>query len=337
MNKIKKIFEIINLKYKKYKKNKIKCFNSRKLKAFYINGKRDKRSELAQIIDYTLWRLGIFFLVFVRIYIRRAGLYLSVFSAVAVVSVYHVFSIQIRNEKMMEFKKEKRKEIANQRVYKEILNKTVEEIREYMIELFTKIGFKDIKYISNDHKSILLQGMYNKNEVMIYYIYKKDLDVELKDLKEFLLELIKHNIKKAIFITTSDFTQDCYRFLKELNDSYTIILVNKDMFLSIIEGNAMFPTENEIDEIIESKIIKKNKSWKRYKATVLSNNKRRGYLLLTIYLAITGLYMPYTIYYMIVSSITLFLFIATFILNFRNQDNKNENSWESIENLFENL
>lgn len=337
MNRMKKVFEKIKLRYEKHRKTQNSFLNSIKFKAFYSNGKKDKRSELAQILDYMFLRVFLFFLIFSIVFFKKGNLYYSIFLSLTGVSIYHYTHIKIRNFKMLELKKEKRKEIANQKIYKEILNKTVNEIKEYIIELFTKMNFKKIEYIFNDNKSIFFKSTYNKKQVIIYFTNKKELDVELKDLKEFLLKLQNYDLKRAIFITTCDFTQDCYRFLKELNEDYKIILINKDMFLSLIEDNEMFPTVEEIDEIIENKIIKRNRNWKKYKAIILSDNKKTRYLILSIYLAIAGLYMSYTVYYMIMSSITLFLFAFTLILNLKKQNTNEDSSWQNLKDLFENL
>ncbi|SDK39998.1 restriction endonuclease [Natronincola ferrireducens] len=321
-------------KYKNYKKDRS---NSRRFKTFYSTTKEDKRSDLAKVIDYVLWRIFIFFSILLIIYFIKTNLYRATMIAIVGLSIYHIISIKIRNDKIIDFKNDKRKTVATQRIYKEILNKTVEEMREYIIDIFSKRGFTKIQYVNNDHKSILMKANYNQSKIMICcYMYKNDFDVELKELKEFLCQLTQHDIKKGVFITTSDFTQDCYNYLDKLNESYRMILINKDKLLNVIQLNDMFPTEEEIDEIIENQISKRNRNWTKYKSEAFSTKKIKGYLLLSIYLTITAFYIPYTVYYMIMASICLFLALITIIFYFRDK-NHQEEDWKKTEDIFQGL
>lgn len=335
MKKTEKLIARLSEELKKYKKNRS---NSRRFKAFYSNTQEDKRNDVAKVMDYVLWRCFIFFAAFILTFLRHVNLYRAMFIAIIITSVYHVISIKARKEKVNELKVQKRRTIASQRVYKEILNKTIDEMKEYIRIIFTKVGFTDIEYANADHRSILLTANYNNNKVMLAcYTYKNDFDVEVKDLKEFLCQLTQNNIKKGIIVTTSDFTQDSYHYLNQINDNYNLILLNREKLLKIIQANSMFPTEEEIDEVIENQISKKNKNWEKYKSAALSNKKIKGYLTLSIFLAIASFYIPYTMYYIVVASITMLLTLITFINYIRNKENNEEERWEDIESLFQNL
>ncbi|AOY77443.1 restriction endonuclease [Clostridium formicaceticum] len=334
MNVIETMLKDMKEKYFNYRKNRS---NSRRFRAFYSSSKEDKRGGLAKIIDYLLGRMFIFFAVFLIAYLKIGYIYASTVIAAVFLTIYHIFSINIRKEKLTHFKKEKRKAIANEKIYKEILNKTVDEMKEYLAEIFNKRGFDEIKCLDHSHNFIRLEALYHHNKVMILcYMYKNNFDVDLKDLKEFLCQLINSNTKRGIFITTSDFTQDCHSFLDQLNEKYTMVLVNKDKFLDVIEASDMFPSEEEIDEMIENKISKSKKSWEKYKLAVLNNKKIKGYLLLSVYLAIIAVYIPYTKYYMIIVSILLFLTLTTIFVYFKEKRQK-QGEWKDIENLFRHL
>ncbi|AKL95640.1 restriction endonuclease [Clostridium aceticum] len=334
MKVIETVLEDMKEKYLKYKENRS---NSRRFKAFYNSSKEDKRGSLAKVIDYLLVRIFIFFAIFVVAYYRTNYIHTATIIAIFFLTIYHIFSINLRKEKLAYLKKEKRKVIACEKTYKEILNKTVEEMKEYTVEIFQKRGFGEIQCLEHNHNSILLEALYQDKKVMILCcMYKNNFDVDLKDLREFLCQLINKNIKSGIFITTSDFTQDCYSFLDQLSEKYKMLLINKDKFLDIIEASEMFPSEEEIDEVIENKISKTKKNWEKYKSAAFCNTKTKGYLLLSVYLAITAVYIPYTKYYMIVASILLFLTLVTLLGYFRNK-NKVEEDWKSIDKLFQNL
>ncbi|SES64343.1 Restriction endonuclease [Natronincola peptidivorans] len=334
MKKIQSFLQTFKEKYKEYKRNRS---NSRRFKAFYYSSKEDKRSDVAKIIDYVLIRIIIFFAVLLSVYLRGFTLYISVLASAMALTMYHIISIPIRNKRLMGYKKEKRKIIAHQRVYKEILNKTEEEMKEYMTKVFEKVGFANIQSIDNHHKSILLQASHNDNNILIgCYVYKNDFDVELKELKEFVCQLTAYDIKKGIIVTTSDFTHDCNVFIEHLSENYRLLLLNKDKLLNIIETTEMLPPEEEIDEAIENQISKKKKNWSRYKTAALSSKKIKGYFLLTIYLSIAAFYTPYTVYYMIFAGITMFLALTTFIIDYNNKRKIQEDKIE-VQDLFQSL
>lgn len=335
MNNIKDIFSKIKNKMKIFKKDRS---NSRRFKIFYSRTAEDKRNDLAKAIDYILWRMFIFFGIFISTFLKLLNFSSSLFIAIVVLCIYHLISIKFRTKKLQEQKNEKRKRIASQRVYKEILNKTMDEMKEYIYCIFNRVGFTHIENVNTDNKSMIFRGEYSGNEIILSCVVNKaDFDVELKDLKEFLCKLAQYNIKKGIFITTSDFTQDCYSYLNQVSDNYTILLINKDKFLGIIEGVGMYPSEEEIDEAIENKISKKKKNWGTYKLIVFSNKKIKGYFALSLFLMIASLYLPYTVYYMIMGMVSMFLTLMTLTIHLYNKKHQQQDSWEEIEGLFKTL
>ncbi len=329
------LFRFITKQIKGYKKDR---GNSLRFKNYYLSVKDDKRSNFAKVFDYSIWRVIVFFIVFLYLYLRTNKLYLSILLSSSSFLLVHSLAIRGRNRKFQQMKNQKRRYIASQRVYSEIMNKTVDEMKEYTQEIFAPLGFSEFNFIESDQRSILLNSVYKGQKIMLLFnIYKNDFEVELKEVKEFGDTLAENNTKRGIIITTSDFTSDSYNYINTLDKSYSLLLINKDKLLKIIEDNGLFPNDEEIDEVIESKISKREKKWDKYKNAALSKNKIKRYIILSIYLAMAAWYTPYTIYYMIVSSIILSLALLTSISNIFNRNKNSQKEEEDFKELLNDM
>ena len=290
--------------------------NSSRFRKYYLRAQNGDRSTFAKIFDYLLLRIIILVILFLFLYLKTGKLYLSTFITSVAGAVFYIMGIKNGIRRFQQIKEQKRRCIASQKVYNEIINKTTGEIEDYIKEVFAPMGFNQFEFITGTQKYILLKSLYKGNKFIIQFnIYRKGFDVELKEVKEFIYTMTDNKIKKGILITTSDFTKDSYDFINKLSKNYTLLLINKEKLLEIIEQNGLFPDEGEIDEIIESKISKKGNRLNEYKRIILSKNKIRGYIILSLYLILTAWYTSHIIYYMIVAGFIMALALITFIFN----------------------
>ncbi len=335
MNKTNQFFQFITNQLRGYRKDRN---NSRRFRAYYMSAKSDTRSNAAKIIDYALWRMIIFFTVFIAIFIRVQYFWITTLLTLTLVTALHMISIRLRDRKLETLKRQKRKYIASQRVYSELINKTIDELKSYMVEVFGKCGFSEFTFINSNHKYITYEATYKEERIMIlFFIYKSDLSVELKEVKEFSGLLMHSNVKRGIIATTSDFTVDCINYVDGRVHDFKLILLSKEMLLKLIEVGGMFPSEEEIDELVENKISKKEAHWGKYKGAVLANRKTRGYLILSVILLVASGYTPYAIYYRLVAGTTLMLTVATFIIKINNKRNSEEESWKQFNKMLRNI
>lgn len=335
MNKTNQFFQFILNQIRGYKNDRA---NSRRFKAYYMSAKSDTRTNTAKIIDYTIWRIIMFFTVFTGVYLKTQYIWSTILITMIFVSALHYISIKLRDRKMEILKRQTRKYIASQRVYSELINKTIDELKTYMIDIFDKCGFSEFSFINSNHKYITYEATYKNERIMILvYVYKSDLAVELKEVKEFSSLLVHSNVNRGIIVTTSDFTVDCYNYLDARANQFKLILLDKEMLLKLIEISGMFPTEEEIDELVENKISKREAMWGKYKSTVLANRKTKGYLILSVILLISSTYTPYPLYYRLVAAATLFLTLATFVIKVSNKNDTEEESWKLFNKMLKNI
>ncbi|MCK9267097.1 MAG: restriction endonuclease [Alkaliphilus sp.] len=290
--------------------------NSFRFKKYYLRTQNGDRGAFAKILDYLVSRIIIPVILFLFLYLKTDKLYLSTFIALVVGAVFYVMGMRNGIRRFQQIKEQKRRYVASQKIYNEIMNKTTGEMGDYIQEVFAPMGFNQFEFIRGAQKYILLKSLYKGNKVIIQFdIYRKGFDVELKEVKEFIYTMADNKMKKGILITASDFTKDSYDFINKLSKNYTLLLINREKLLKIIEQNGLFPDEEEIDEIIESKISKKENRLDEYKKIILSKSKIRGYIILALYLILTAWYTPYIIYYMIAAGFIMALAFITFIFN----------------------
>ncbi|WP_026476359.1 restriction endonuclease [Alkaliphilus transvaalensis] len=328
MSKTNLLFQFFINQIRGYKENR---GESRRFRSYYMSNKEDTRGDAAKILDFIISRMVAFFLIFIITFMQTSRITIAITITVVAVTIYHLITIRIRNKKLETLKNQKRRLIASQKIYQEIMNNTVEELRNYITEIFDKAGFSNLSHQWNNHNTITIAGNYNNEKLLIStFIYKSELYVELKDLKEFIGELITEGCKKGILLTTSDFTKDCYQYIREIEEKYKILLLNKELMMNLIEKNNMFPTEEEIDELVENKISRREAVWGKYKKSLLANKKSRSYFILSLFLIGTAYYTPYPVYYMVVASITLFLTLMIITMGLFNRRDNEEEAWENL-------
>lgn len=313
MKRIDLLFRSIDNRIKKQKKNR---GDSLRFKNYYLKTEDGNGGVFAKIFDCLIKGAIIFCILFLFSYLRTGRSYLSIVISSIAVSIFYIVTIKHQNFRFQQLKEKKRQYIAGRKVYSEIMNKTVSETKDYIKEIFTSVGFSRFEFMENTQNRILLKTLYGGNRIMVLFnIYKNDLEVELREVKEFVHVMEDNNTKRGIFITTSDFTKDSYDFINKLSKNYTLLPINKKQLLNIIKRSGLFPGEDEIDEMIENKISKTRNRLNEYRKTILSKNKIKGYIVLALYLTLTAWYTPYIIYYMIMAGFILALAFITFISN----------------------
>ncbi|PHS36449.1 MAG: hypothetical protein COA82_00280 [Alkaliphilus sp.] len=316
MNKSEIFLEKMIKQIRCYKKNRS---NSRRFNAYYLSNKEDLRNNIARKIDYVVIRVFILLSIFVVVFLSLKNIVNSFFVASIFLSIFQIITIRKRNKMLSYQKKYKRRLVASQKVYKDIINKPMEELKKYIVEILQKSDLRDIEELMSNSSNFTYNATY-KNEIISvsFFIYKVDYLIELKELKEFLFNSKNNKVNKGIVITTSDFTKDCYELTNEISKNYKLLLINKEKLIMLIESGDMFPTEEEIDESIEEIIHKKFKTPEKYKTVLFNETKIKKYLSLSFFLFILSFFTPYIIYYMSAAGFTFGLACVTSILKVKN-------------------
>ena len=113
------------------------------------------RNIFAKILDYSAWRIIMFCISFLFLYLKTSQLYLSIAVTLIIVVVFHNIVIRSRNHRFQQIRAQKRQYIASQKIYNQIMNKTVDEMKNYIKKIFAPMGFKRFEFIENSQNHIL--------------------------------------------------------------------------------------------------------------------------------------------------------------------------------------
>ena len=320
--------------------------SSRKFNKYYMSSNGESRNNVAKSIDYILGRILIFFFVFVVALTKFQSITSSVLISIVLLSIFHILTLKRGRKQLQQQKVNKRRFVASQKVYKDIMNKSVEELQCYILEIFKKSELEDINEFTSNGNNFTCNAKYKNETISVsIFIYKADYLIELKVLREFLLNSQKNDVEKGIVITTSDFTKDCYELINQISENFNLLLVNKEKLLMMIESNDMFPTDEEIDESIEEEIdesieeeIKvRGTQTEKYYCLLLKETKIKKYLILSIFLFFLSFFTPYIVYYMASSGFTLGLACLTLIIRIRNAKTRKKISLCEEKNILDTL
>lgn len=299
MNKLKQgILSFIQLYKQQLKSNRI----NKKLKKYYIEGKVDKKSAIAKFFDYIGIRMIVFFLCLTFFITKIKNLWLVLFVSFLCTSIFHridAVSRKIKNHKMIY---KKRKYFGGQRFIREIIEKNIEELNLLIHAVIRKYGLKEIDSKVINSQNVLLKAVYKDTKIGILgNKYSNTQHVQLKEVKYFYEQLKEQGIGKGIVMTTTDFTKECYEYIRQKAAEVHMILMNKEKWLQMADQVGIFPSEEEIDEYVLDKIESQQKELIKYKEIFLAKIKVKKYLILSVFLFAWSKFTDYVHYYTIMA------------------------------------
>ena len=303
MNKLNEVIKYFN---KQYKAQAEQNRTRRKLKKYYVDSKQDMRSNIAKTLDYIGIRIIIFFLTIILMLVQYNNLFISILSASLGTIAFHGIDIFVRNRRTQKIIYKRRKYFASQKVYKDIMNKDISELQEYITLVLNKSRFTIKSTEKINERNFLMDTSYKDIELMILFKkYSNETSVPLKEVMEFNRLLKKTENKKGIIISTSDFTKECQNYLEEKFLNKEITLIDKEKLLKIIDEAGLFPTVKEIDEYTVDRIEKQEKKIIAYREVFLAQSKIKSYIILSLFLLVWTRYTTFQLYYFFISIILM--------------------------------
>ncbi|SHJ14763.1 Restriction endonuclease [Geosporobacter subterraneus DSM 17957] len=290
---------------------------SKRLKKYYVERKTDGRSSFGKVLDYIGSRIIVFFASLLLLLIIIKHLLTASLLSILLTSLFHTIDIQVRNKKTEKIINQKRKYLASQRVYREIMGKSMEEIYTYLEQVFEDIGFRKTEKGCIDDKEIYFLYQYGDIHLPVFFkMNPYDENTQLKEIENYSEKLKKMDFIKGMIIATTDFTKECYDFA-ERNNHPKLILVEKEKLLKMIDKAGLFPTDKEMDEYVVDRIEKRERKIAVYRETLLSKSKTRRYAILGLFLLFWAQFTPYSGYYNFMAMLLFSLAILTFYCNIK--------------------
>lgn len=294
-------------------KNKLSEFRKTlRLRIYYTEKQNEGKTYIAALIDKVIVRVLIIFILFFAIYIKTNSALFSVLITVQLYMLYHFLAYRINKNKMKKKIEKTNKVVVEEKILKDLINKSPYDFINFIKELLQKCGLKDIKILNR--KDIDIIATLSKQKVGIKcFQYNTDYKVGINNIRDFFLELRHLKIKEGIIITTSAFSKDIDSFLPKIANYVSIKLFDLEDITRLMQKAELYPSESEIKRIVLSEISENRPKLANYKETVLSKNKILKYFLIGTILQVFSRITPYKMYYKIASYLLIFIGIVTLI------------------------
>jgi phosphate/sulfate permease len=288
-----------------YKKN-LKRFQNRLILNNYYTSKIKRGKNLyAALLDWVFMTLVISLVVYIASYRISGSLVISSLLA----ALFASFSLALLYWNNRRKKNKKIAEINEEIAHKWIIN----EISKYDNNdflLWVK-EILEIYYNTSFHLHAKFIDLIGEIDGEIYAVkcFKcpEDVKVTLKDLENFMMEVKELNIKEAIIITTSYFSD-------EVKERLNYILMDFERLKMIMKEIGQYPTRADIeDQIISDYKYKKD----NMKKVLINRSKERIFKFLISGLVIYtySLFVPYKTYYRIIAFVSIGVGSVLAILN----------------------
>lgn len=287
-------------------KNTFNSLHKRIILNNYYTGKIKRGKNLyASLLDWLFITMVISLIVYIIAYNVSNSLLISTLLTAVSASFYlallYLGNKKVRNKKIAEINDE----IAHKSIIREISKYNNRDFLLWLKEIL------EMYYNTTFHlhaQFIDLIGEINGEIYAVKCIRRpEDVKVTLRDLENFIQEIKEKNIKEAIVVTTSYFSE-------EVKEKLDYILLDIHQIKRILKEIGQYPTREDIEADIISEYNFKKENMKK----VLKNRSRNRifkFLLLGLALYIYSFFVPYKSYYRLIAFISIGIGTALALYN----------------------
>lgn len=291
--------------------NRIKKINKNiKLNRYYQKKATKDKSLTANLLDKLLSRMIILVGFYVFFFIITKDNLFSLIISIQFFLLFNFIIYKINKLKISRAKETVNAQIAKNKIIKDLTNKAPYEFFEVIRLALEKCNVEGLELLLK--KEIDMIGKLNGNKIGIKcFQYNEDYKVSFKEIREFFLELKELGIDEGIIITTSSFTEDVSEFMPKLKEHVKLHLIGQDKLVKMWDTAELYPSIQEIQNLILSEVAENRKKFKEYRKIALAKGKSIKYFLIGTVIYFWGRITPYEFYYRIVSYILFSLGIIT--------------------------
>ncbi len=280
----------------------------RQINNFYIKKIKDGKTKKAILIDSVFLKILISFFLYLFFLYSINNLIISLLVSILFLVFYSYISYKIKKAIFIKKVNEINEKMGKNIILSKIKNFSNREFVEYGKEILDKYYEKNFYQCYED---IDLIGKIEDNIYGVKCIKKNsDERVNLKDLNKIIKEKTDKKIERAIIITNSYFTDEVIKC-----SDVDLLLVDFDKFIEIIKKVKMYPTKEEIEELIYNRHEENVRRILKERKKVFDENKIIKYLILgVVLLFLSKKVVSFYLYYMIMAVISFVLAIISFII-----------------------
>lgn len=275
------------------------------LNSYYTEKMKDGKSMKASFLDWIFITIIAVLFFLITIFNSTKDILWAIILTTVLMLIYLFGLITWKNRTRI-----KKIGIINENIGKEEILKGIEkrgrdDFLLYIKDLLEKY-YKTIFFEYDSHIDFI--GEIN-GEIYGVKCIKSSLEnkVNLKDIKNYIIDMKSKNIDEGIIVTNSHFTE-------EVKEQTNYLLIDFDQIKNMLKEINQFPTIEEIEDIVITK-YKSEKGTLEGKLGLPMKDKIYKFILLGIVLYIVSSFVSYSLYYRIMAFILITIGIAIGIYN----------------------
>ena len=254
---------------------------------------RDQRGRLAKAVDYLSLRL-----LFFAVFLFTSAAYLE-FSLAATVSAAGLVGVHLylnRKEKAGKdlYKQRLYQYTAKSQLYEQVMKMDPDkEFKIFISQVLNGLkGFSEMNTVEGQG-GIDLTGKFNGVPVAVSCRrYKKENEVGKSELSRFASDMKKEGLTRGVFMTTSQFSDWAFDYVRDVRDDVRIVLVDKSKLLDWIRlsRHSINPADEDIERIL-TKQQEQERMVSLHHKVKRSRGLMRSFFLVTVYLTVLSFLM----------------------------------------------
>lgn len=261
----------------------------------FVNNYTMKKLNLYNIIDIIFKSLLIFLLTFVWVRYFVKSLTLAIILSLFITFMIEIFSKIIKRK----INSKKQISIDEENKIEEITNSLIYLPNEKVVTYFYNLAkskhnaTKKTKYIEINHTN---------SNIVLYPIFRLD-ELNSQNVLDIYNTIKTKNVKRII-ICTNIYNAKAKTTASKL-DKEIILLNSKQTYFELIKKYAIYPEKVELKK-------GKKQTFSDFISYALNKKRTKGYFYSSLLILFCSFFVPYSLYYVIMSSILLVLAFASF-------------------------
>jgi len=282
---------------------------------YYYSGGETQKDFRARSIDRLFSRGVVFFLTASLVYFLVQNFLISVITGAMWTIMFHVLAKSRRNKRIVGNRERMLEKEAVDRFLRMTEDKDPGEFFYMVRGLLDKSElFAELELIKDDEDRPLLMTGYFKGEKAGVYArkLKPESMVKEKDLKEFVQYCESRGLENGIYIANGAFDYASRDYAAGLDTFDLFIADTRALYRGFLKRDFLFPMK-DLEAKIEQTVLEQSRETQHRLRKILAFRRIRTYAVLSILIAVYSVMVPYTLYYILVSSILLCLSVTALV------------------------
>jgi hypothetical protein len=282
---------------------------------YYYSGGNTSKHYRARSMDRLSARMAVFVLTAVSFYVYTGNFFAALFFGGVCTYLFDRLAMQLRNKRSEKNRAVLLEKEGIDRFTQLLEDKDNRGFFEIIFETLKKTClFKGLKLIEDDEgRPLIITGEFKGEKVGIYANrLGKDASVKEANLKEFVQYCKSRQLGNGIYIASGPFDYASRGYAAGLDSFNLYIADTQTIYRAFIKKGFLFSMD-DLEEKLEQRVFEHNKETQHSLKRILAYRRIRTYIVLGVLIAVYSAYVPYSVYYILVSIVLLCLSLTALI------------------------